>query len=102
MTIQVDTAAVEIAATKSLPAEGVSLPRRLEAEAVAAYTAWRKDPSQLATATAALEDSRARAAAATFVQLELQIRLLLGEARGASGGRSSRRSLMTRLLSTSS
>ncbi|HEY5949931.1 MAG TPA: tetratricopeptide repeat protein, partial [Kofleriaceae bacterium] len=82
---EVDQAATEIAATKSLPAEGVSFSCRLEAEAVAAHIMWRQDPTKLAEAVAALEDARKRAAAAAFVQLELQIRLLLGTTQGAAG-----------------
>jgi hypothetical protein len=76
---------MEIKATKDLPPEGVSFACRLEAEATAAFITARQDPSQLDAALASMEAARARAAAATFVHLELQIRLMLGQARGAAG-----------------
>ncbi|HEY5927724.1 MAG TPA: protein kinase [Kofleriaceae bacterium] len=78
-------AALEIAATKTLPAEGVSFACRLEAEAVAAHVMWRQDPATLPQVQAALESARQRAAAATNVQLEDFVRLVQGQVAGAAG-----------------
>jgi tetratricopeptide (TPR) repeat protein len=78
-------AAHTIAATASLPSEGVSFACRLEAELVGARVTVASDPATRADVLRHLEDVRRRAATATFVQLELQARLALGELAGTAG-----------------
>jgi hypothetical protein len=82
---QAADAAKEIAATSSLPAEGVSFACRIAAEIAGARVAAASDPAHTSEALATLEDTRKRAAAATFVQQELDARLAIGELQGAAG-----------------
>ncbi|HSD86296.1 MAG TPA: tetratricopeptide repeat protein, partial [Kofleriaceae bacterium] len=82
---QTQDAVKEIAATASLPSEGVSFACRIAAEIAGARVMAAVDPAKKADALVKLEDTRKRAAAATFVQQELEARLAIGELQGPAG-----------------
>ena len=60
----------------------MSFPCRIEADIARARIDVARDPTTKADALARLEKTRAAAAAATFVQWELAVRLAIGELSG--------------------